>query len=97
MKAELAGKAAEFVVTAKSIETPGMVTVDEDFAKSLGLESLAKLRDAVKERIVREHAGMSRQKLKRALLDELDAKHKFDPPPSLVEEEFDRVWKSVQA
>ena len=96
-KADLAGKEAEFVVTAKSIETPGTVTVDEDFAKSLGLESLAKLRDAVKDKIVHEHAAMSRQKIKRALLDELDAKHKFEPPPSLVEEEFDRVWKSVQA
>jgi len=40
---------------------------------------------------------MSRQKLKRALLDELDVRHKFEPPPSLVEEEFDRVWKSVLA
>lgn len=91
----LAGKDAEFVVTAKSIEAPGSVTVDEEFAKSLGLESLAKLRDAVKDRIVREHHGMSRQKLKRALLDELDRLHKFEPPPSLVEEEYDRVWKSV--
>ncbi len=93
--ANLAGKDAEFVVTAKSIESPGSVTVDDDFAKSLGLESLAKLRDAVKERIGRDHVAMSRQKLKRALLDELDARHKFEPPPSLVEEEFDRVWKSV--
>ena len=93
--ANLAGKDAEFVVTAKSIETPGSVTVDDDFAKSLGLESLAKLRDAVKDRIGRDHVAMSRQKLKRALLDELDARHKFEPPPSLVEEEFDRVWKSV--
>jgi trigger factor len=93
--ANLAGKDAEFVVTAKSIETPGSVTVDDEFAKSLGLESLAKLRDAVKDRIGRDHAAMSRQKLKRALLDELDARHKFEPPPSLVEEEFDRVWKSV--
>ena len=93
--ANLAGKDAEFVVTAKSIESPGSVTVDDEFAKSLGLESLAKLRDAVKERIGRDHVAMSRQKLKRALLDELDARHKFEPPPSLVEEEFDRVWKSV--
>ncbi|HVZ53136.1 MAG TPA: trigger factor [Pseudolabrys sp.] len=91
----LAGKDAEFVVTAKSIETPGSVEVNDEFAKGLGLESLAKLRDAVKERIVQEHQGMSRQKLKRALLDELDRLHKFDPPPTLVEEEFDRVWKSV--
>ncbi|MGB6996723.1 MAG: trigger factor [Pseudolabrys sp.] len=95
MKEDLAGKAAEFVVTAKSIEAPGKVTADDDFAKSLGLESLAKLRDAVKDSISREHAGMSRQKLKRALLDELDKLHKFEPPPTLVEEEFDRVWKSV--
>jgi trigger factor len=95
MKQELAGKDAEFVVIAKSIETPGKVTVNDEFAKSLGLESIAKLRDAVKDRVVREHAAMSRQKLKRALLDELDKMHKFDPPPTLVEEEFDRVWKSV--
>jgi trigger factor len=91
----LAGKDAEFEVTAKSIEAPGSVTVDDEFAKSLGLESLAKLRDAVKDRMVQEHQGMSRQKVKRQLLDELDKRHKFEPPPSLVEEEFDRVWKSV--
>lgn len=95
MKEDLAGKAAEFVVTAKSIEAPGTVTVDDEFAKALGLESIEKLRDAVKDRITREHASMSRQKIKRALLDELDKMHKFDPPPTLVEEEFDRVWKSV--
>jgi trigger factor len=91
----LAGKDAEFVVTAKSLETPGTVAVDDEFAKSLGLESLAKLRDAIKDSLAREHQNMSRQKLKRALLDQLDKLHKFDPPPTLVEEEFDRVWKSV--
>ncbi len=91
----LAGKDAEFVVTAKSIEAPGTVATDDEFAKSLGLDSIAKLRDAVKERIAQDHSAMSRQKVKRALLDELDKSHKFEPPPSLVEEEFDRVWKSV--
>jgi trigger factor len=91
----LAGKDAEFAVTAKSIEAPGTVTLDDEFAKSLGLESLAKLRDAVRDRIAREHQGMTRQKVKRQLLDELDKRHSFEPPPTLVEEEFDRVWKSV--
>jgi trigger factor len=95
MKQDLAGKTAEFVVNAKSIEAPGTVTADDDFAKSLGVESIAKLREAVKGSITREHVTMSRQKLKRALLDELDKMHKFDPPPTLVEEEFERVWKSV--
>jgi trigger factor len=91
----LAGKDAEFTVTAKSIETPKPVTLDDEFAKSLGLESLAKLRDAVKERVAQDHAAMSRQKVKRALLDQLDKLHKFEPPPTLVEEEFERVWKTV--
>ncbi|MGC1742067.1 MAG: trigger factor [Pseudolabrys sp.] len=95
MKQELAGKNAEFVATAKSVETPSAVTADDAFAQSLGLESLAKLRDAVKDSIAREHTAMSRQKLKRGLLDELDKLHKFEPPPTLVEEEFERVWKSV--
>src|SRR6185437_14699947 len=62
-KQELAGKNAEFVVTAKSVETPGAVKTDDEFAKSLGLESIAKLRDAVKDRIGREHLAMSRQKV----------------------------------
>jgi trigger factor len=93
--AALAGKDAEFVVTAKSNEAPGTVTIDDEFAKGLGLESIAKLRDAIKDRIAQEHLGMTRQKVKRGLLDELDKLHKFEPPPSLVEDEFERVWKSV--
>lgn len=94
--AELAGKDATFVVTANTVEAPGTVTVDDDFAKTLGLESLAKLRDGIKDRLAREHAGASRQKLKRALLDQLDALHKFEPPPSLLEQEFDTVWGTVE-
>ena len=96
MSEALAGKTASFDVVVKSVETPGKTTIDDAFAKSLGLESLAKLRDAVKERLERDHASASRQKIKRALLDEIDAHHKFEPPPSLVEDEFERVWKSVQ-
>ena len=95
MNAALAGKEAEFTVTAKGIEAAGAVTIDDEFAKSLGLESLAKLRDAVKDRIARDQQGMSRQKVKRALLDELDKLHKFEPPPTMAEEEFNRVWTSV--
>ena len=92
----LAGKDATFAVTVKAVETPDAVTIDDDFAKMLGLESLAKLKDAVKERIAREHAAASRQKLKRALLDQLDERHKFEPPPSLVEQEFNSVWAQIE-
>jgi trigger factor len=92
----LAGKSAVFSVTVKKVEAPGSITFDDDFAKTLGLESLAKLRDAVRERLEREHASASRQKIKRALLDQLDARHKFDPPPTLMEEEFKNVWSTIE-
>src|ERR1700746_2890796 len=62
----IAGKDAVFAVTAKKVETPGTVTLDDEFAKTLGLESLAKLRDALRERGERENAGASRQNIKRA-------------------------------
>jgi len=92
----LAGKNATFAVTIKAVEAPGAVTIDDEFAKTLGAESLAKLREAAKERIAREHSLASRQKLKRALLDQLDERHKFEPPPSLVEQEFGNVWSQVE-
>jgi trigger factor len=92
---DLAGKEASFEVTAKSIAAPGKVTVDDAFAKSLGMESLEKLNEALRERITREHAAESRRKVKRKLLDALDERHKFELPPTLVEEEFENVWRTV--
>jgi trigger factor len=95
--AHLAGKEAEFEVTAKSIEVPTSVTVDDAFAKSLGLESLDKLKEAVKARLQQEHVVQSRQKLKRRLLDALDGLHQFALPPTLAEEEFKNVWNAVES
>jgi trigger factor len=97
MNAQLAGKDAEFNVTAKTVEAPAAVTVDDAFAKQLGLESLDKLKEAVKGRLQQEHAGLSRQRVKRQLLDKLDEMHKFALPPTLAEEEFKNVWNAVDS
>jgi trigger factor len=94
--AALAGKDAEFDTTASLIEKPEDKPIDEDFAKSLGLESLDKLKDAVRERIRAEYNQTTRQKVKRKLLDKLDESHKFSPPASLVDQEFEGMWQSVQ-
>jgi trigger factor len=96
LNTQLAGKSAEFDVTVKSLEAPGQVTLDDAFAKSLGLESLDKLKEAVKGRLQQEHAALSRQKLKRQLLDKLDEMHKFALPPTLAEDEFKNVWTTVE-
>jgi trigger factor len=95
-KAELAGKEAEFDVTAKRIEAPVAVAVDDQFAKSLGVDSLDKLKEAVRGRLQQEHTAASRQRVKRQLLDKLDEMHKFALPPTLAEDEFKNVWNAVE-
>jgi len=95
--ATLAGKDAEFDTTATAVEAPVDTKIDDDFAKSLGLESLDKLKEAARERLVAEFAGATRQRVKRILLDKLDETHRFEAPPSLVDEEFKLMWDSIKA
>ena len=94
---KLAGQPAEFETTATLVESPGETKIDDEFAKTLGLESLDKLKEAARERLVSEFAGATRQRVKRALLDRLDESHKFEAPPSLVDEEFNLMWNSIKA
>jgi len=94
---KLAGQPAEFDTTATLIEAPGDTKIDDEFAKTLGLESLDKLKEAARERLVAEFAGATRQRVKRALLDRLDESHKFEAPPSLIAEEFNLMWNSIKA
>jgi len=92
---KLAGQPAEFDVEVKAIETPKEGTMDEAFATSLGMKSLDDLKNAVRDRLSKEHSAVSRRRIKRELLDQLDAMHKFEPPPTLVDKEFDQIWKTV--
>jgi trigger factor len=93
--AALAGKDAEFDVTAKAVESAGELKVDDELAKQYGLEGLDKLKDAVRTSISSSFAQMSRQKMKRKLLDALDGKYGFDLPPTLLEQEFGAIWNNV--
>ncbi|MGE5158405.1 MAG: trigger factor [Gemmatimonas sp.] len=95
--ATLAGQPAEFETTATAVEAPQPVEINDEFAKTLGLESLDKLKEAMRERLASEFAAATRQRVKRALLDRLDEAHKFEVPPSLVDEEFNLMWNSIRA
>src|SRR5581483_466496 len=97
MSEKLAGQPAEFETTATLIEAPQDIEINDEFAKTLGLEALDKLKEAARERLAAEFAGATRQRVKRALLDRLDEAHRFEAPPSLVDEEFNLMWNSVKA
>jgi trigger factor len=94
---KLAGQAASFEATAKSVEAAEPPAVDQALATALGAESVDKLREALRERVAQDYAAASRQKLKRHLLDRLDVLHQFAAPPTLVEQEFANVWEAVLA
>jgi trigger factor len=95
--AHLAGKPASFEVTVKSVQAPGELVIDNELAKGFGLESLDKLKEAVAGSLASELSSVSRRKLKRQLLDALDAQYTFDLPPSLLGQEFDNIWRQVQS
>ena len=94
--AHLAGKPAEFEVTVTEVEAPEALKIDDELATSFGMESLDKLKDAIREQIGRDFDQQSRRKLKKALLDALDTKYSFELPPTLVEQEFASVWSHVE-
>ena len=91
----MAGKDAEFDVTAKLVESPGPLALDDELAKQYGLESMDKLKDAIRASLAGELEGVARRKMKRKLLDALDAKYAFDLPPTLLEQEFGSIWNNV--
>ena len=93
---ELAGKAVTFDITVHAVKVAGETTVDEDFAKGLGLESLDQLRGLLRGQLEQETAGLTRTQMKRALLDQLAAGHDFEVPPSMVEAEFEQIWQQLQ-
>lgn len=91
----LAGKDASFEIKVKEVASASEAQSDEDFAKSLGVESFEKLQEAVKSQLQRELDNATKTRLKRLLLDALDEGHAFELPPSLTEAEFEGVWRNV--
>jgi trigger factor len=93
---DLAGKEAEFEITVKQLSVAKVPEADEEFAKSLGVDSLEALQKELSTQIGREYEQMSRLKQKRALLDALAERAQFAAPESLVEAEFAEIWRQVE-
>jgi trigger factor len=92
----LKGKPAVFATKVKEVKAPKTPEIGEEFAKTLGLENLDALRNAVKTQLSGDLNFASRQQVKRVLLDALDEKHSFDLPPMMVKAEFDQIWAQFE-
>ena len=89
--AHLAGKEAVFSCTVKAVKEPVPAEINDELATKFGAEDLAGLKVQIAERIEAEYAGAARAVMKRALLDALDEKVKFELPPSMVETEAGQI------
>lgn len=92
----LAGKDATFDVKVKAVSKANKPEINEEFAAGLGAENLEKLKEMVSAQIKREYDQASRMKMKREVLDALDNGEAFELPASLVDFEFDNIWKQLE-
>ena len=94
--ANLKGKPATFAVTATEVKTSGEAKLDDDFAKTIGLESLDQLKGLIRDQQQQELNGLTRTHMKRKLLDQLAESHDFDVPPSMVAAEYDNIMAQLR-
>jgi len=92
----LANKEAIFETEVLEVQGAKPSELDDEFAKKFGLDDMKALNEAMSKQAEGEIEGQARMKLKRAILDELDAKHTFDLPPNMVEAEFAAIWAQVE-
>ncbi|MEX0760797.1 MAG: trigger factor, partial [Tistlia sp.] len=94
---QLSNKEAVFEVTVKDILETEATPIDDEMAKTFGAESLEDLRAKVSEQLGQEFQNLSRAKVKRELLDKLAEHHDFEVPPGMVEQEFEAIWRQIEA
>lgn len=93
----LAGKDATFDINVKEVSKPDELKIDDEAAKKIGLESIQRLREVVKEQLESQYGTVTRQKVKRQILDALDGEYDFETPERLVEVEFNNIWAQINS
>ncbi|HYD19220.1 MAG TPA: trigger factor [Patescibacteria group bacterium] len=93
---KLQGVAAEFKVDVKELRTSTLPAIDDEFAKKLGFESLAKIEEVIEKQIQDDYDQLARMNVKRALLDKLDETHDFAVPQGMVDAEFQGIWQQLK-
>lgn len=96
---QFAGKEAEFAVSVKTVEESSLPDVDEEFARSFGVEdgSTEKLRGDIHGNMERELNNRLRTEMKNAVMDKLVEKNPIDVPAAIVQQEAETLQKQTAA
>lgn len=93
----LAGKSVDFKVVLKDIKEKQLPAADDEFAKDLGLESLAQLKERLEQSIKTENTRKEREELERQVIEGLLSRHTFDVPPSQVEDRAQHLTERLKS
>jgi trigger factor len=88
---ELAGKEHAFKVAVKEIKEKKLPEADDEFAKILGKDDLASLRQQIQSNLKTRAEDRARAEFEQTVIDKLVDISKVEYPPFLVEREIDRL------
>ena len=96
---DVAGKTADFMVTVQKIEAAHLPEVNDQLAKSLGVQegTVEGLRADIRKNLEREIKFRLVARNKQAVMDALLAQAELDIPKSSVQAEIDRMIESARA
>ncbi len=83
---DLAGKKGCFVVTLNQVKKRELPPLDDEFAESMGFDSLESLKESVRKDLQAEYDRKAREEMVEEIKERLVARYNFPIPPSLVEE-----------
>ncbi len=96
--AELAGKTAQFEVTAKAVQEPQLPAVDEEFVHGFGIQSgdIDELRASLRQNMERELKQTLRTRVKEKVLNALLENNDIAVPTPMVNEEIGRMREEMK-
>lgn len=86
----LAGQVAEFAVHVADVKRRHLQEIDDEYAKDMGFEDLAALRQRVRDDLLAARERAARGELRRSLMDSLIERAPFEVPPGMVERALER-------
>lgn len=93
----LAGQDVDFAVTLKQVFELQHPTLDDEFAKALGQESITKLRELIRQNMQAEADEKEAERVEHEALDKLVEKARFeDIPDAIVNREIDRMIHEME-
>jgi trigger factor len=92
---DLAGNEAEFAVTVKEVKAKELPPLDDDLAAEAGFDTLAELREDIRERLTEADKERIEAEFRETVLDAAVAGATIDVPDSLIEARSRELWEQM--